>query len=75
MVINRNAKGDLFKAAGVPLPRTKNAKRMHVMDAGNGHGDTTYLSLMCDHCGHEEDGFYTGTVTEHKRGLLCPKCN
>ena len=59
------------------MPRSASKiKRMHVIDAGNGPNvSLTWLEWFCKRCGHNESGYYTGTVTEHKRGIPCPKCN
>ena len=58
------------------LPRAPNVKRMRVVDAGNGlQAGLTWLEWLCPHPASTESGHYTGTVTEHKRGEPCPKCN
>lgn len=58
----------------VVKPRTW-TRRMHVIDAGGDFGNL-WLHFSCQHCGHDEEGFYPGlTVHKSKRGLPCPKCN
>jgi DNA-directed RNA polymerase subunit RPC12/RpoP len=58
------------------IPRRQPIKRMHVIDAGmSDMKGCQWLEFKCSRCGYKEQGHYTETVTEAKRGLPCPKCN
>ena len=60
----------------VDIPRSPSIKRMRVVDAGmSDMKGCQWLGLECPHCGYKEEGHYTETVTEAKRGIPCPECN
>ena len=62
------------------FPETKPARQaprrlMHVCDAYGDGPDDNHVRFHCAHCGHESDWVDGLTVTEAKRGMLCPECN
>ena len=62
------------------FPETKPARQaprrlMHVCDAYGDGPDDNHVRFHCAHCGHETDWVDGLTVTEAKRGMLCPECN
>lgn len=59
-------------------PRRAYRKLMHVCDsAGCTEEDGTgaMVRMRCKRCAYESDWLAFDTITEAKRGLICPVCN
>jgi DNA-directed RNA polymerase subunit RPC12/RpoP len=63
---------DLFTSLNLPQkPKRARMWRMRVADAGHG-----CIQFKCPRCGHDTGWLQdTRTITENKRGIVCPICN